>query len=132
MNTEKLPILTVVEVNDLPRFVIQDEAGRVWTGEKFDSRNGTLFARHNEAATTAQDILKQTFNGGQTFKYCVPLFVEVHSHGPVNVTKIAQYLSAASKLFLNTTEFGNGPENTLVLPRIEWSRIERMKEFPDD
>lgn len=132
MDTKKLPILTVVEVNDLPRFVIKDEHDRVWDGKEFVSRKGSLFARHNEAATEAQNILKSTFGDGQTVKYVVPLFIEVHSHGPVNVSEIAQYLSQASRLLLNTTDFGNGPGNTLVLPRIEWQRIEQMKEFPDD
>ena len=78
------------------------------------------------------DILKQKFGGAETVKYVVPLFVEVHSHGPVIVSEVAKYLSQSARLYIDTTEHGNGPSNSLVLPRIEWHRIEQMKEFPSD
>lgn len=132
MDTKNLPILTVVEVNSLPRFVIQDEKERVWNGERFGPDGGRLFARHNDAATAAQDILRSSFVGVQSVKYVVPLFVEVLSHDPVVVSDVAQYLSNSARLYINTPEHGNGPGNSLVLPRIEWHRIEQMKEFPVD
>jgi hypothetical protein len=50
----------------------------------------------------------------------------------VPVADIAQYLSRGSRLYLDTTEHGNGPGDSLVLPRIEWSRIRPIKEFPND
>jgi hypothetical protein len=135
MDTKKLPILQVIEANSpYERYVIQDQRHRVWTGERFSSVHGpTLYARHNDAATDAQNILKKKFNGVETVKYVVPLFVEVHSHGPVIVDQVAKYLSDASRLFVDTTKHGNGPgDSTLVLPWIDWSRIEQMKEFPND
>ena len=116
----------------MPRFVIQDEKERVWNGQRFGPDGGALFARHNDAATAAQDILRKSFGGVQSVKYVVPLFVEVLSHDPVVVSDVAQYLSNSARLYINTPEHGNGPGNSLVLPRIEWHRIEQMKEFPSD
>jgi len=133
MNTKKLPILQVVQINDLPRFVIQDQRERIWTGDRFSSmHNGELFARHNDAAVEAQNILKRTFGASESVKYVVPVFIEVHSHEPVVVSEVAKYLSESARLYINTTEHGNGPGNSLVLPTVHWHRIEQMKEFPSE
>lgn len=131
----ELPTLYVVQIGEsgFERFVIEDEQDRVWTGERFDSQGAALFARHNDAATEAQTILKANFKGVEPQRFVVPLYVEVLNHdGPVPVTEIAQYLSNGAKLYLDTTENGNGPGDSLVLPRIEWHRIKNIKEFPHD
>jgi hypothetical protein len=131
MANNPLPILYVVQIGEpeFQRFVIEDEQDRVWTGERFDSGGGALFAKHNDAATEAQNILKANFKGVEPQRFVVPLYVEVLNHaGPVPVAKIAQYLSHGARLYLDTTENGNGPGDSLVLPRIEWSRIRPIKE----
>lgn len=135
MAKEPLPILYVVQIGQaqFERFVIEDEQDRVWTGERFDSDGGALFAKHNDAATEAQEILKANFKGCEPQRFVVPLYVEVLNHaGPVPVAEIAQYLSTGVRLYLDTREHGNGPGDSLVLPRIEWHRIKKIKEFPHD
>ena len=134
MANNPLPILYVVQIgeSEFQRFVIEDEQDRVWTGERFDFQGAVLFARHNDAAIESQNILKQTFSGVKPQRFVVPLYVEVLNHaGPVPVADIAEYLSRGSRLYLNTTENGNGPGDSLVLPWIEWSRIKQIKEFPN-
>ena len=131
----ELPPLFVVQIGEshYERFVIADDQDRVWTGEHFDSQGAALFARHNDAATEAQTILKANFKGVEPQRFVVPLYVEVLNHaGPVPMNEIAQYLSHGARLYLNTTENGNGPGDSLVLPRIEWHRIKKIKEFPHD
>lgn len=130
-----LPILYVVQIgeSEFQRFVIEDEQDRVWTGERFESGGGALFAKHNDAATEAQNILKANFKGVEPQRFVVPLYVEVLNHaGPVPVAEIAHYLSSGARLYLDTTEHGNGPGDSLVLPRIEWHRMRPIKESPNE
>lgn len=135
MANNPLPILYVIQTGEpeFQRYVIGDQQERVWTGERFASQGAALFARHNDAATEAQNILKRNFDGVEPQRYVVPLYVEVLNHaGPVLTIEIAQYLSDVSRLHLNTTEHGNGPGDALVLPWIDWNRIKPIKEFPHD
>lgn len=125
----ELPILRVVQIgsDEFERYLIEDEQERVWTGEQFDSEGGALFARHNDAAIESQNILKKSFNGAMPQRYVVPLYVEVYSRtGPVPVDEIAEYLSLGSRLYIDTSEHGNGPGESLVLPLIDWSRIKQI------
>jgi hypothetical protein len=120
----KLPILSIVRAGpaQFERFQIADDKNRLWTGQEFGT-SGVLFAHHNQAAIEIQSILKGQFEGLEPDRYMVPLFVEVFSDEPVPVALVAQYLSRASKLYLNTPQYGNGPGSSLVLPWIEWHRI---------
>lgn len=46
-----------------------------------------MFARHNDAATEAQSILKANFKGVEPLRFVVPLYVEVLNHAgqvPIN------------------------------------------------
>ena len=129
----ELPTLRVVQIgsDEFERYLIEDQEERVWTGEQFDSQGAALFARHNDAAIEAQSILKTNFNGAEPQRYVVPLYVEVLNHaGPVPVAEIAKYLSSGSRLYIDTSEHGNGPGDSLVLPWIDWSRIKQIKGFP--
>ncbi len=132
-NERQLPVLYVVESgpSDFQRWMISDDRDRLWSGQEF-GQNGVLYARHNDAAVDAQNILRGHFGGIQSVKYVVPLFVESLSHKPLPVAEVAQYLSLASRLFVNTSEHGNGPGDSLVLPWIEWSRIKEVKGFPHE
>ena len=135
MAYKQLPILYVVQVgeSDFQRFFIEDQKNRVWTGERFDMQGAALFARHNDAAVEAQNILKKNFDGMKPQRYVVPLCVEVYGHaGPVPLADVAEYLSNASRLYLNTTDHGNGPGDSLVLPIIEWHRMRPIKESPHE
>lgn len=131
----EMPVLRVVQIgnDEFERYLIEDQEERVWTGKQFDSEGGVLFARHNEAAVEAQNILKKNFEGVEPQRFVVPLYVEVLNHtGPVPLAEVAKYLSEASRLYLNTNDHGNGPGDSLVLPWIDWSRIEPIKEFPHE
>lgn len=129
----KLPILSVVQVgsNEFERFLIRDQKERVWTRERFGSGSGVRYANENQAAFELHSILRQNFHGVEPQRLVVSLFVEVLSHdGPLPITEVAQHLSLASKLLIDTPTHGNGPGDSLVLPRVEWSRIKSIKEFP--
>ena len=130
--SKRLPILRVVQVNTphVERYVIEDQKQRVWTGNSFRSHSPALYATHSDAAKEVQTILKKNFEGVEPQRYVVPVCIEVFSHEPVEVAHVAKYLSRVSQLFLNTTDHGNGPSNSLVLPWIEWHRIEPSKELP--
>ena len=135
MAKKRLPILHVVQVgeSEFERYVIEDQQNQIWTGKQFDSTGGALFASHNDAAIEGQNILRRNFKGAEPQRFVVPLYVEVLNHGgPVPVAEIAKYLSRGSRLYLNTTEHGNGPGDALVLPRIEWHRMKQIKESPHE
>jgi len=132
MAKQRLPILRVVQFGkEFERYSIEDEQAQIWDGQKF-SQSGVVYANHNHAATDVQAILKSNFEGVKPQRYVVPLYVEALSHEPITIAEVAQYLSRSSRLFLNTTDHGNGPDNSLVLPWIDWSRIKQIKEFPND
>jgi len=129
----KLPILSVVQVgsDEFERFLIRDQKERVWTGERFESGTGVLYAKENRAAAEIHSILRRNFHGVEPQRLVVPVYVEVLSkNGAVPTTEVAQYLSMASKMLIDTPTCGNGPGDSLVLPRIEWGRIRSIKEFP--
>lgn len=105
----QLPVLYVVESGspDFQRWMISDDRDRLWNGQDF-GQNGVLYARHNDAAVDAQNILRGHFGGIQSVKYVVPVFVESLSHLPVSVAEVAQYLSRASRLTSIRRSMGMG------------------------
>lgn len=130
---QKLPILSVVQVgsDEFERFEIRDQHDRVWNGNQFGSGGGVLYANQNNAASDSQDILRQNFDGVKPQRLVVPLYVDVLNHdGPVLVNEVAEYLSLASMLFIDSLKHGHGPGDSLVLTQIEWSRIRAIKEVP--
>lgn len=136
MGKKRLPILSVIQTGnpEFERFVIKDQKQRMWNGELLgqETTRPLLYAAHEAAACDIHNILKSNFQGVEPVRYVVPLVVEVFSHEAVHVAEVAQHLSRSSRLFLNSTEYGNGPRNSLVLPVIEWHRIEPMKEIPNE
>jgi len=129
----KFPILSVVQVgsDEFERFVIRDHKDRVWNGNQFGSGRGVLYANLNNAASDSQDILRQNFNGVKPQRLVAPLYVDVLNHdGPLPMNEVAEYLSLASKLFIDSLKHGHGPGDSLVLTRIEWSRIRAVKDVP--
>ena len=128
MANQRLPILRVVQVGneDFNRYHIANEQEQLWNGQQFQPERGILYADLNVASTDVQSILKKNFEGVKPVKYVVPLTIEVFSNEPVPVNDVAMYLSRASRLFLNTTDHGNGPGSSLILPQIEWHRIKQI------
>ena len=120
-----LPVLSIIRAGtpQFERFQIADDRDRLWTGNEF-GHGAMLFADHNQAAIEIQHILKGHFTGIEPVRYSAPVVIEVFSHKPLPVAEVARHLSRASRLYLNTPKFGNGPGSSLILPRIEWHRIE--------
>lgn len=133
MANKRLPILRVVQVgNEFDRFLIANEQEQVWNGEQFNPDEGVLYADHNHAACDAQNILKRNFDGSKSQWYVVPVYVQVFSDEPVSMSEVAMYLSRSSRLHIDTTIHGNGPDESLVLSRICWNRIKPVKERSND
>jgi hypothetical protein len=128
-----LPILSIVRAgpSQFERFQIADDKDRLWTGTAFGP-TGILYATHNAAATDIQLILKGHFTGVEPVRYVAPIFIEVFSHEALPVAVVAKHLSRASRLYLNTPEHGNGPGSSLVLPWIEWHRIQERGPNDDE
>jgi hypothetical protein len=135
MANNPLPILYVVQIGepDFQRFVIEDEQDRVWTGERFDSDGGALFAKHNDAATEAQNILRANFKGVEPERFVVPLYVEVLNHaGPVPVAEIGWPVNTATPIERETGLAE--PDYTDFVPPSDWryqcpvcgSRVEKQ------
>jgi len=133
MKKKRLPILTVYRFGkEFDRFLIKDDKKRVWTGKQFDSGSAALFADANAACFEVHKILKKNFDGNEPRRYVVPTFIEVFSHEPVSEGEIVHYLSSGAKLTMDLNKYGNGPGcNSLVLPIIDWKRIEQIEEFPN-
>jgi len=124
----QLPILTVVQTSDqFERFYIRDEKDRLWTGGEFQPgpQRPTLYADDFEVCSTVHRILKGYFPDVEPFSYVVPMVIEVYSHEPLPMSEVAQYLSRTARLQMNLPQNGNGPGNSLVLPRIDWHRMEQ-------
>lgn len=123
-NERKLPVLSIVTAGtpQFRRFQISDDKDRLWTGQDF-GETGVLYGRHNDAAIDIQTILKGHFTGVEPVRYVAPVIIEVFNHEPLPVSDVARHLSRASRLYLNTPEYGNGPGSSLILPWIEWHRI---------
>jgi hypothetical protein len=130
----KLPILSAVPIDsaNIERWVIEDEHERRWTGDGFAvDKIGSLYAHRNVAIGDIHKILKSHFADVPPVRYVVPLVVEVYNHEPIEVVKLARYLSQASSLNLRISELGNGPGDSLVLPTIEWSGIKPLERNDD-
>lgn len=146
MATKQLPILTVFETGKVgfERFYIEDDQGRVWTGDKFEvpvhpilDNDGygpkpLLYNNRVEVRQSVHAIMKSHFPNVAPVKYVVPVFVEVYSLVPLDVSEVAQYLSNTASLQMNTPLNGNGPGDSLVLPAIMWHRIEEISDLPDN
>lgn len=133
----KLPMLNVVPAGtpSFQRWIIEDALHRCWNGKRFASPERTvasLYASHNLAAVECQSILKHHFRGVEPQRYLVPVFVEVYSDEPVEPAAIVNHLVRASKLYLDTTQHGNGPGESLVLATIDWGRLETVSEVPHE
>lgn len=130
MSKKKLPILRVASFGPtaFQRFQIVNDAGEVWNGDEFEPIGGRVYAAHNVAAADSQSILRSHFEGIAPKRYMAPLFVEVFSDDVIHVAHIVSYLSRATRLHIDTAEHSHGPRNSLVLPCIDWSQIEQVKD----
>lgn len=125
---QKLPILYVIPSGppEFRRFAIADEQNRFWDGQQF-SKTGQLYARHHEAALQLQAILKSHFAGVEPVRLVAPVVVDVFSRTPTDHLAVANYLSQAARLWINTNDFGYGPNGSLVSTQIPWGRLRQAK-----
>lgn len=130
MSSQKLPILSVVQtLAPFQRFYIEDQKENVWTGSQFEPAGlPVLFASQFAVRSEYQAILKSYFCGMTPVRYLVPLAVEVFSHHSLQISEVAKYLADTASFQMNIPQNGNGPGDSLVLARIDWHRIEQLKE----
>jgi hypothetical protein len=110
------------------RFVIRNlQNDMFWDGESFvdDFDQARMYAHPSDACADMQDILKEHYGVLRQRRFVVPVEIEVF--GNVSKRDIAEYLSRASVLSIRTEEYGNGPEESLVLPVIHWGFIKELK-----
>jgi len=121
----KLPVLTIVTAGspEFQRYLIADSQNRLWTGHGFAER-GLIYGDFNDAAIDTQRILRSQFDGIEPQVFVAPLVIEVFSDNPIPVAFIARHLSRSARLHLDVPQHGHGPNGSLVLPVIDWSRIE--------
>jgi hypothetical protein len=125
MAKRNLPFLSVVSAGTqrFQRWQITDERRRLWTGERFADSKGLLFASHNLAAIEAEAILRSCIGEVASTSYEAPTVIEVLGNDPVPQTVVANYLSKFTRMILNRSEHGYGPEGSVVLSHIDWSRM---------
>jgi len=130
-------LLKVVHMDEnaaFPRFVIEDQDGRVWNGADFvpNRSKGELYADTEDACAILQEILKRDLGQRVLIRFTVPVIIEVYADPDaiVNPFDIAAWLSKFFGHDTTTTENGLGPGNSVVLPVIYWHRIEVCHEEP--
>ncbi len=131
MTTQHLPILSVVPA-PFDKFIIEDEKGRRWNGKdlKANEKTPATFMSQFDVRSEMHEILKGHYPNVQPVRYVVPVFVDVYSYSPVEISEVGPYLAQAGSLQMNTPDCGYGPNNSLILPRIEWHLIEQLKAKP--
>ena len=134
MIPKSLSVVHMDENATFPRFVIEDQEGRVWNGEEFvaDRSKGELYAETEDACVKLQEILKRDLSERVLIRFTAPVVIEVYADPDaiVNPLEIAAWLSKTCRLQMNTSENGLGPDNSVVLPAIYFHRIEVCHEEP--
>ena len=111
------------------RFVIQNLKNRhVWTGDDFSPewKNALLYASVNRACGDMRRIMMRVYEGELLTIYETPCRIEVFGYAPM--IHVQKWLSRAALLKLRTDDFGNGPNDSLVIPSIHWSEMEQVDE----
>jgi hypothetical protein len=109
------------------RYAIQNfGTNEFWTGEDFtdDWAKARLFATPSSACFEMQQILSAVYGDLPLSRYTAPVEIEVYGEVPKNT--VARWLGQSTILNIRTHEFGNGPQNSLVLPVIHWGLIEEI------
>lgn len=124
----RLPILSVIPAGKqrFQRWEIADERHRIWTGERFDETNGLLYASHNLAAIEAESILRSHVGAVTSTSYEAPTVIEVLGDPSIPQSVVAHFLSKVTRLYLNRSEHGHGPNGSVVLLHIDWSRMQPL------
>lgn len=124
----QLRVIAANPESEFSRYLIEDQKETVWDGTEFvvDRRQATLYANSNEASLDVHEILKRDLRARRRTCFSVPVVVEVYADKKeiVNPLEIAEWLSKTCRLHMRTSENGLGPDNSVVLPVIQWHLIE--------
>lgn len=126
------PILKAVPAfgaEDAVRYAIQNLVNdQIWTGKEFspDWSQARLYAAPNDACLDMRKIMIRASDHKPLTVYEAPTRIEVF--GDVEMRRVQQFLSRAALLRVRTSECGNGPGSSLVIPSVHWAEMRKKSE----
>lgn len=123
------PLLKAVPefgTDDAPRYAIQNLVNeQYWTGECFtpDAKKAMLYAHPNDACMDMRLIMLKVYDEEPRRIFVAPTKIEVF--GEASMRQIQCWLSRAALMRIRNSEYGNGPNNSLVMPAIHWAEMKR-------
>ena len=110
------------------RYIIQNEKMHYWTGRGFtrDPQKALAYADENVIATGMRRILKRRCNGLVRYRFVAPVMVDVYAMGPIDHEEIAWFLTQNSFVSMDGLGTGVGPNDSVVLPVVEWQKLSMM------
>jgi hypothetical protein len=111
------------------RYIIQDETGRSWTGERFtmDRRKALAYADENVIARDMRRILKRRSQGLIRSRFFAPVTIDVYAEGPIDQEELAWFISQNCFVSMDGLGTGVGPGDSVVLPVVEWQKLRVLK-----
>jgi hypothetical protein len=125
------PALVAVPIveSEWLRWIIQDERERYWTGKGF-SKNQRTALTYAESLVVTQDmrrILKRRCKGLIRYRLVVPVIIDVYAEGPIDMEEMAWFLSQNCFASMSRLGTGEGPDESVVLPLVDWKKLKMMK-----
>lgn len=114
-----------------PRFLITENGGSFWTGERWSNKesDGLLYANPLDAAETANCFLLEQYADATCFeRYTLPIEIEVRSKEGVDEDALLEWIKKALLLHTAYGDYGNGPtEASLVLMFANWYKFHKSQ-----
>ena len=115
--------------SDFVRYMIRDERGRYWTGRGFtkDQRKALAYADETSSLRDMRRILKSRCKGLIRHRFVAPVMIDVYAEGPIDQEEMAWFLSQNVFVSMDGLGTGVGPDESVVLPLVEWKSLRMMK-----
>jgi hypothetical protein len=127
MSSLVIPVVQTWGTKHHLRYAVTDTSGRFWTGSGWAirQRDALLYAGHREAGEAARRILLRQFRRHTVYQqFALPLEMQVFANAEVNPDDLKHFAKKAVKLSALYADHGTGPTpDSLVLPRLNWSRV---------